>query len=396
MKKETLAIASRIFVLLSNFGIVLLNLHFAGMEGQGIISMLNTGILLCATLSAFIGGGALIYLIPRKPSGRLLFPSVIGLLVAGGLTAIILWVIRAPVFLHAVALGMLQSAFIVHQMILLGKNRANPYQWMILAQGLLSLSLTALFYSISTDPGYSDYIKALYVSFTLTNVLGMLMTHKEWSSLTREHLREDSKILFHYGKFTQAGNIFHLTNQRSYLFFLEKSTGEGALLAGIFSVVLYLGEGLWSVAKSLSAIQGAAISQNENHLEHRSLTKTYLRISILASFVGAVVIALLPPTWLNVIMDGSGQEVRTAFLFFIPGILFNTATVIFAHYFSGKGYHRYNALSSLSAFLCSMALGPLFIFNWGVPGAAGALSIALAVQFFVQGFLYRKTIRSFS
>lgn len=392
--KETLAIVSRVFVFLSNFGIVMLNLHFAGMEGQGVISLLNTGILLCATLSAFIGGGAIVYLFPRTNPSKLIGPSVFWLFLSAVITAITLFALGTVAVGHAVMLGLLQSLFIIHQMFLLGQNRAIAYQWMILFQGLMSVSLTWFFYFISASPNYTDYIYALYVSFLATNIFGFYLTKDVWKQWKLGPVIQESKPLWRYGKFTQAGNILHLANQRSYLFFLEKSSLEGTLLAGVFSVLLYIGEGLWSVAKSLSAIQGAAISQNENHDEHRSLTKRYLLLSMLATAFGTAVFLLIPMKWLDPFLDGQTEMVTFAFYFIIPGILVNTSTIILAHYFSGKGYHRFNAYSALAGVMTTLLIAPWFIRLWGLPGGAGALSISFCVQAIVQWIYYLKTVKS--
>lgn len=391
--KEALAIVSRIFVFLSNFGIVMLNLHFAGMEGQGIISLLNTGILLCATLSAFIGGGAIVYLLPRSQPGKIIGPSVVWTFISALITAVILFVLDTPAAGHAVLLGLLQSVFIIHQMFLLGQNRAIAYQWMILFQGLMSVSLTWFFYFISPYPSFSDYIMALYFSFAATNIFGFYLTKDIWRQWKASHIADNAKPLWQYGKYTQAGNILHLANQRSYLFLLEKSSIEGTLLAGVFSVLLYIGEGLWSVAKSLSAIQGAAISQNEDHKEHRVLTKKYLMVSMIATIAGTGVFLMLPDSWLDPFLDGKTAMVTQAFYYIIPGILLNTSTIILAHYFSGKGFHRFNAYSALAGVLTTVALAPWFIRLWGLSGGAAALSVSFGIQTIVQWIYYFKAIK---
>jgi O-antigen/teichoic acid export membrane protein len=233
----------------------------------------------------------------------------------------------------------------------------------------------------------------LYGSFIATSVYGFILTRSSWRAITKSELPA-WKSLWNYGKYTQAGNVLHMSNQRGYLFALEKLSPEGNLMAGIFSVLLYIGEGIWSVAKSLSAIQGAEIAQDEEHAQHREITRRYLKVSLVASFMGIVFFLLLPSRWLAVFLDNKSEQVTDAFFYFIPGIVLHTITIILAHYFSGKGYHRYNALSSFFGLFTSVVIAGIFIPRMGINGAALSISISIAVQCLVQFVLYRRVVKA--
>jgi len=393
--KEYLAIITRVVVLISGFGIVMLNLNYAGIEGQGKISLINSGILLLSTLSAFIGGGSIVYLLPRIGVSKLIFPSIIWVLLSSFISAIILYLLDIPAFWHAIFLGVIQSIFLIQQMILLGQNRSNAYQWMLIVQSSISFIAVYTSYYYSPVPNYLSFVRGIYISFIITMIFGFILSRKSWMSTVLSQAFLNTKPLWKYGKYTQMGNIFHLSNQRSYLFFLEKSSAEGTVLAGIFSVLMYIAEALWSVAKSLSAIQGAAISQDEAHATHRKLTFRYLRVSILAAAFGLIVIVLVPRNWFEYWLHENTERIFETLYYLMPGILFNIVTIIFAHYFSGKGFHRFNAWSAAAGLVGSLVFAPILIANYSLIGAAIAASLAFGIQSAVQTWLFFRTLKKF-
>ena len=87
---ELLSILNRAFGLVSALLLVLMNLHFVHVEGQGTIALINFGILILATLSQFIGGGALIYLIPRMGEHKIALPSLLWIAISAVFTSALL------------------------------------------------------------------------------------------------------------------------------------------------------------------------------------------------------------------------------------------------------------------------------------------------------------------
>ncbi len=97
MKKlEFLSILNRAFGMISTLLLVLMNLHFVHVEGQGTIALINFGILIVATLSQFIGGGALIYLIPRMGENKIALPSIVWIVISASITFVLLLALGAP------------------------------------------------------------------------------------------------------------------------------------------------------------------------------------------------------------------------------------------------------------------------------------------------------------
>jgi len=104
---ELLSILNRVFGMVSALLLVLMNLHFVHVEGQGTIALINFGILILATLSQFIGGGALIYLIPRMGEQKIALPSLIWIAISAALTCALLVILKAPFIGFTILLGVL-------------------------------------------------------------------------------------------------------------------------------------------------------------------------------------------------------------------------------------------------------------------------------------------------
>ena len=384
---EYLSILNRAFGLVSALLLVIMNLHFVHVEGQGTIALINFGILIVATLSQFIGGGALIYLIPRIGENKIALPSIIWIAISACITFVLLLVLGAPFIGFTLLLGTLQSLFVLQQMILLGKEKIESYQILLFTQSFSSLIFVACFY-MSTDWGILAFISGQLLSFVVTATVGFFLTPHVWKKmrfdLSKNDLRQTAKL----GGYAQLGNIFHLGNQRSYLYFLENSGAEGKIFTGVFSLLMYVAEALWSVVKSLSSILASRVAQTSNFREHVALTKRYLILGISTTTLGAFCFLLFPNRWLSVFIDYDISFLKEGFFFLVPGVIANTVTVSYAHLFSGRGLHQYNFYSAITGFAVAISCSAILIPTHHINGACMSASVAFIAQCLVQIFLY--------
>jgi O-antigen/teichoic acid export membrane protein len=386
---EFLSIVNRAFGLVSALLLVLMNLHFVHVEGQGTIALINFGILILATVSQFIGGGALIYLIPRIGEHKIALPSLIWIAISAAITCTLLFILKAPFIGFTLLLGVLQSVFVLQQMILLGKEKIESYQILLFTQAASSLLFVGCFY-IATDWGILAFISGQLISFFVTAAVGFSLTHHVWKNLQFNLSKSDLQLTAKLGGYAQLGNIFHLGNQRSYLYFLENLGAEGKIFTGVFSILMYVAEALWSVVKSLSSILASRVAQTSNFIEHTALTKRYLIIGISTTTFGTVCFLLVPNSWLHVFVDYDISFLKEGFFFLIPGIIANAATVSFSHLFSGRGLHQYNFYSAITGFAVAIGCSSILIPTDHINGACMSASAAFTAQCLVQIFLYFK------
>ena len=388
MKKvEFLSILNRAFGMISALLLVLLNLHFVQVEGQGTIALINFGILIVATLSQFIGGGALIYLIPRIGENKIALPSIIWIVISASITFVLLLALGAPFIGFTLLLGILQSLFVLQQMILLGKEKIGSYQILLFTQSVSSLFFVTCFY-FTTDWGIMAFISGQLLSFIVTASVGFYHTPHVWKKMRFDLSKNDLQQTAKLGGYAQLGNIFHLGNQRSYLYFLENLGAEGKIFTGVFSILMYVAEALWSVVKSLSSILASRVAQSSDFSEHLLLTKRYLVLGITTTVFGTLCFLVIPNSWLAPFVDFDIAYIKEGFFFLIPGIVANTITVSFAHLFSGRGLHQYNFYSALTGFAVAIICSSLLIPTDYLNGACIAASAAFLAQSLVQILLF--------
>jgi O-antigen/teichoic acid export membrane protein len=376
-------ILTRIVLMCSTLSVVLLNTHYLGTEGQGTASLITLGIMLVLALSQFIGGGAMVYLVPRMAPGKTLLPAAIW----AGASAVI-WVIvfqfiplvPQEYIVHACAIGLIQSLYMILQQITLAGERIRLFNGIMAVQAVIVAVCLGAFFFLMEWRHIHAFITALYASslfallgYTIANRTSVRAALSAWDITAW-------KELFRLGKFAQGGNILHLLNQRLNVVFLEHLWHTGRSAVGVMSIALYFAEAIWTVSKSLSVIQYARIANMADDSDQRRLTGHYMKVSLAAVAAGSLALWLVPESWLLVLFTDRADELKPALLWLIPGILANGASIIYAHYFSGRGLHRENMIASGLGLLLSAGAAIILIPSLGIRGASISTSLAFVTQ----------------
>lgn len=384
---------SRVVIMVGTLCVVLLNTYYLGAEGQGAASLINFGILLVVALSNFVGGGALVYLIPRLEKGSTVLPSF-GWAIASALIMLAIFLVfpflPQEYVWHIAVLGLMQSLFVYLSQISLASGDSRAYNVSVSVQ---SLSLPISLYVLLGPMGWrtpSAVVVSLYISFALTIFFFLAYTIHHLKHTKVEVNVQVWKQMFGLGKYAQGGNILHILNQRMSVVMLENLAMNGRAMAGIFSIAMYGAEVLWAIPKSLSVDQYSRISNSNNWQEQRSITNGYLRIAGVVAFAGAAA-ALMVPQWLyDWVMQRDLAGLRETVLWLIPGIVVNSFSIILAHFFSGTGRHRYNFYASGLGLIAGLAIGFVWIPTYGTMAAALATSVAFGIQFSYFAYIYWK------
>ena len=396
MTKSSIAlIASRLWIMLSTLGIVFLNTRFLGTAGQGDAGIINLGILIVASISMFVTGGAVVFIMPRLKAGSTIFPALLW----STLTAIasfiffkIVPIIPDEFIIHVVALGWMQSLFTFNMQVLLGKLRFMPYTISLIIQSALSFISLLLFFILEIDITIQAFLKSLYISFVITLLFTIWAAKDEWLKMNLKEWKKALSELFNYGKWGQTGNVFHLLNQRLNFSLLDILIVQGKASAGILSIAMYGAEVVWTVAKSLSTEQYALIANSTDRKEQQLLTKKNMRTSLLLGVAAFIGIWIVPPGFYFWILPDRVDTIAlaNALLWLAPGILANSASIIFAHYFSGIGKHYHNGIASALGFAIGLPASILLISNMGLEGAAAGISISFIIQVLYFIWYWRK------
>ncbi|MBL7942221.1 MAG: hypothetical protein JNM00_05620 [Flavobacteriales bacterium] len=387
------ALGSRYAMMLASLGVVWLNSHFLGTSGLGTIALINAGILLQVMISGCVAGGALVYLVPRMNAGKLLGAGLLWMMLSVAITGVVFLlvdIVPAEWRLHTLALGLLQSAFFFLQQLMLGQERIRHYNYLLAFQPLSLLFLLLMFYIGYHDVSVTSFVICLYLSFIAT----LFVTVRRWGvKQLRFHFvgwRTSMTEVLRFGWKAQAGNLFHLINLRGPSVLLEHSLANARPLIGLLALGLYACEAVWNVAKSLSTVQYARIANMQETTEMKSLTRSYMRRSVLFTSAAALVVALFPDAWYSAILGTDVGGLHTVMLCLLPALMANSTSIILAHYFSGRGAYHVTMQASLIGLIPAMAFGILFIPTYGLAAATAMVSIALVVQSAVLWWWYSR------
>lgn len=388
------SVGARLTILLCTLLVVLINTRVIGIEAQGVVGLINFCILLVAALSNFIGGGANVYLTSRLPYGAAFYPSILWSLISAiavGIVGLLFPLVPKDYLLHALVLGWMQAMFTFLLQVSLGRERVKSYTAITAAQAVFTTSGLALMVFVFQWKDPFAFIAALYMAFGVTLFFSLV---DNISYIKKAHwlgTKETVQSLFQYGKYAQGGNILHLINLRLPVVFLNQIPSTGLALAGIYSLLLYAAEAIWTIGKSLSIVLYATVANaSRNDANARHLTNKYIGYSISTSAIACLVFLFIPTSFYAELFRTPMDRFMESFLLFIPGILANSASLVLAHYFSGNGEYKRNMWASGIGLAGTWLACWLFIPIWGVHAAVVGASVAFALQLFYFLFYYRK------
>lgn len=379
------------------FAVLIISTHLFGADGYGVITMVVLSIMFINMFNDLIGGGALVYLIPRNRLSELLLISWIWSLftAAAGAGVLLLFddPLVAPYAWHVFLLSALRNLFTINQKVLLGKEKIAAFNVFSVVQILVVLLSLLLLRFFSDDAQVIHYLYAMYASFGISFLLS--------SYFVIPHLKtEEFRISFavirravSLGFFTQIANITQFLNYRLTYYFIQtfwsSATGTAAPL-GIYGSTNKLVEGNWLISKSLSLVQYSVLSNKDEESYAQRLTLSFFKISVLITTFITLILVLLPAEFYNWLFGGQAfEQIPVLILALAPGIVAISMSNIIAHYFAGKGLQRINAIGSVIGFAATVVAGLLLVPEYGLQGAAYTSSIAhsLAAVYMLLIFL---------
>lgn len=394
-------VGSRVLNALLGLGIILITSRQMGAEAVGTISLIILGITVIQMVNNFVGGSALIYLIPRFDVYKLFVSSYVWAVFTALVCSVILKIfnlIPSEYFWHVLFLSLIQSLSSVNLNILLGKEKIKLFNIISSLQiVILFLVLIILVFFIGRNEVIS-YVVSLYCSYVFALVAGMLAAFRLFPVTNLKNMNEVIRNIFKYGTYVQLANIIQLFNYRLNFYLIENFIGRAAL--GVYSVGVQLSEGMWLTGKSLAIIQYSKISNISDQEYSRKITLIFGKISVLVTTVLLLIILMIPANLFSIIFGKDFNDLPVVILSLSAGIVLLSLSFSFSHYFSGIGKHYHNSISSFIGLIFTIVLGYLLIPEYKLAGAGITTSIAYfsilvyQVIFFVKisGTRYRELL----
>lgn len=365
-------------VLVATAVALLLNTRVLGAAGQGQIAVFQLGLLLIASCSGFMAGGAVVYLQRRWPlramwrAGHL---WIAGCAVIGGL---ILAAIGGFPHVWAIALaGWLQAGIVFHSQILLASNQITQHNRLAFEQ---TTSLV-LFLAASYGAGWHSieaFIASLFGALALTSFDAFFATRKQLEPRSSQPQREVWSDLWKFGRAAQSGALLQLLSNRLPFSWLARTGSQGVAQAGLYAVAFYGMEAMWTAARALAPVLHARTARESNREQRLSNTRGF---ALLTAGIGTglwlVSIAIPESIYFTIFQIAGIHEVL---LHLGPAIAAGSLASLFAHHLSGIGQHRWNAWTSGASLATVVLLGAAWYTTNGAIGAAMAASVAGTVQ----------------
>lgn len=351
----------------------------AGKGQQGLILATIAYVIVFANL---MGGGAIVFLVPRFKYSLILIPAYGWTL----LTALVFYILIRITHLidvqfaaHVSILAVLNAFASVNSSILIGKERIKTSNLIAFLQPLVITLYLVIAFFVLERKDVHIYLEALYLSFATGFVISLyyLIKHGGRFTLSKPvaYLPVATK-LFRYGILNQLAHVFQLLSFRMSYYWLGQVYSESEV--GVYSNGVSLVEAIWLVSRSISLVQYARIANTDDRKYAQNLTVRLSKASMLLSFLFLLFLVVLPAGFFVWIFGEGFGGVGSVIRSLAPGILFFNFALIGGHYFSGTGKYHVNTLASLLGMLIAVPLFAWMIPAYGMTGAGWATSISYA------------------
>lgn len=380
-------IAARVVITALNLLLVVVGGHALGAEGLGTISLIVLGITIILLLNHVVGGGGLVYLVPRLGVGPLLGPSYAWALI----TACVAWGVQHVLPLvpdalvaHVVGLAFLQSLNSIHLNVLVGRERIGLQNRILLWQAFAQLAVFTVLLGVN-GADIHDYVLASYFAHGTTALIS------GYTALADRNVPAPSSspvlaALLRQGGLAQVANVLQLLNYRFAYYLIEHFRGLGAL--GIFSVTTQLAEGTWLVPKSIGGVLYSKVSNLEEAQRQRDLTLILYKVAVLVGALFCVVFLLIPDSLYSWLFGPEIQGLHAILVWMVPGLLAMSGSQVLSHFLSGTGRIHHNTIGSGLGLLITLPLGYALIPEHGLLGAAITSSIAYTASVAYQTIVF--------
>ncbi len=174
-------IGSQLLGAVLNLCILMISSKQLGTDGLGTISLILLAVTMVQMVNNFVGGSALVYLIPRFDLFQLLIPSYIWAFATAFICTFILNLlnlIQHEYYYHVMLLSLIQSLSSINLSLLLGKEKVKQYNIINVIQIILMISVLSIMIFYFEKKNVMSYIIALYISWGFSMLMGFLLSLK--------------------------------------------------------------------------------------------------------------------------------------------------------------------------------------------------------------------------
>jgi O-antigen/teichoic acid export membrane protein len=368
-----------------SFLLLILTTQYLGAFGRGLISLVTASISIILLFNGFVGGTALVYLLPQNKTRAFLSHTFKlsyswSVLVCVTLTAFFYVTGSLPreFILHVFALSLMASLFTSNALILLAHERIVLYNLAILLQIVLNFIGFAFVVFVLRSPSVQAYIFTLYLSYTLGLAFTVFHVVKIWLSTEPSNSSlgfwQVLKNIMQYGLVSQLANVMQYLNYKLSYYVMNHYGGPEDV--GLYHVGITLSESVWMLSNSISLVLYAKIANLGDTPYSRDLTIKLAKFSFIATLLCIIILLLIPVSLITFIFGKDFGQVHSIMITLSPGVVVFGLSVIISHYFAGTGRYHINTLASLLGLILTVGGNFLLVPRFGYLGAGATGSIS--------------------
>ena len=254
------------------------------------------------------------------------------------------------------------------QTIFQGKEDFEKFN-MIIILNQLGLLLFAILFVLILQMGVFGAILSFFMSQFLMLLASFYFLKKYYNLFIPNQVSINYvKDSFIFGLKGHISNILSFINYRIDIFIIAYFLDDIAV--GLYSVAVLISERIWLVSQAVSSVLFARVANLSDDLERNRFTSLASRNTLLITFVGGLILALISHWFINLFFGGSYSQSVIPFLYLIPGVVIFSMSKVLANDFIGRGYPQINTYIAFVTALCNLGLNFWLIPKYGIKGAA--------------------------
>jgi O-antigen/teichoic acid export membrane protein len=390
---------SKIAIFIFHLPIGILVARFLGPEGKGLLHLLSTSLMMCATFGSLGLGPASIYFIGKDPK-RL--PAVVGNLFAVIATVVIVtgfvgWgflryirpdiYAQLPVWMWGITAFMLPLQLMrgLLMQVVSAILRIKEINLLEVAATATHLFLLILFVVV-LEAGVGGAFLASAFSVGLAAIGFLILVIRHGGRPTKP----DFPLLrasMSFGLKTYLGHIMRALNLRLDLYLVTTLAVNGIHAAGVYTTATGFAEFLLFIPTSIRLSLFPMVTASSSAAANR-LTSASCRQAILLTSIGALGLGLLGPLIIRSLYGEAFRGAVIPMLILLPGVVMLSQANILYSDFNGRGKPGATTISASISLIITILLDLALIPQHEIIGAAIASTSAYTIEFLIAGIFF--------
>jgi O-antigen/teichoic acid export membrane protein len=252
---------------------------------------------------------------------------------------------------------------------------------------ILNFALTLAVFFYYKEAMFLLILLTIFVS--VINLVILILITKPRIIHNNSSITSYLKIALRYGVPAHLSNVVTYLNYRADQYLVSYLLGNTSL--GLYSVAVGLSEKLWMFSSTISGVAFPKLSELFHDINAQNKISLLLaRWIFIASFIGAVIMAILFPFYIKYAHGVNYIASIPLFLIMLPGIVMWGTGRIFANSLASMGKTKPNLYIAITTFILNFSLNLILLPAIGVIGASIATLIAYTTDTLLKGYFYCK------